>query len=100
MAKQHPHSDPHKNEGKQNERHVSGGIHVRGEIEAQLPPSLIEKYDAERTEDKVKDRKKFVVEILTLLVVAIYALFTFGILRTMTRANKITNDTLEIAQRA
>jgi len=67
------HTHPHQNEGDKYKRHIDGSISVRGEVEAKLPPGLIQKHEAEREEDKASNKKKFVVEIVTLVVVAIYA---------------------------
>jgi hypothetical protein len=67
------HSDPRQHETDNHERHISGGINVRGEIETKRPSDLTEEHATERKEDKTSSRNKFIVEILTLIVVAIYA---------------------------
>jgi hypothetical protein len=67
------HSDPQQNERDKYERHISGDIYVLGEIEAKRPPDLTQEHNTERKEDKAHQNKKFVVEILTLITVAIYA---------------------------
>jgi hypothetical protein len=72
-----PHPDPHKDSREQNECHVSGDIHVRGEVESKLPPSLIEKYDTERKDDNTREGKRFVInfvlQLLTLIALIVYA---------------------------
>jgi hypothetical protein len=67
------HSDPRQHETDNHERHISGGMNVRGEIETKRPPDLTKEHATERKEDKTSSRNKFIVEILTLIVVAIYA---------------------------
>ena len=69
------HSDAHQNEADNYERHVDGSINVRGEVEVKLPPGFPEKCSTKSTKDN-RDRKRFVVEILTLIVLAIYAALT------------------------
>ncbi|MGB8990094.1 MAG: hypothetical protein WCC37_26090 [Candidatus Sulfotelmatobacter sp.] len=69
--KRHP--DPNHQEADNYQRHISGSIHVRGEIEAKRPPDLAKEHNTERQEDATHARKTFVVEIITLIVVAIYA---------------------------
>ena len=68
---QHP--DPNHPEGDNHERHISGSINVRGEIETKRPPDLVKEHATERKEDAAHEKKKFVVECITLAVVAIYA---------------------------
>jgi hypothetical protein len=67
------HPDPHKNEASDHERHVSGSVNVRGEIEAKRPPDLTQEHSTERKEDNAHNKNKFVVEVLTLIAVCIYA---------------------------
>jgi hypothetical protein len=69
-------TDPHENERDNHERHIEGSVHVRGEVETKFPPSLIEKYDAGREKDSAHNFKQFIVGMVTLIVVAIYALLT------------------------
>jgi hypothetical protein len=71
------HANPHQNERDNHERHIEGSIHVRGEIEAQRPPNLTQEHNAERKEDNAREKKKYVVEVITLILIAIYALITF-----------------------
>jgi hypothetical protein len=71
------HSDPNKAGRDQYKRHVDGDITIRGQVETHLPPSTTDKHDAEREEDKGREKKKFVVEVLTLIAVIIYAGLTW-----------------------
>lgn len=71
------HPSPNQNETDNHERRVSGSINVRGEIEAKRPPDLTHEHNTERTQDNAREKKKFVVEIATLFVVAIYAGLTW-----------------------
>ncbi|HEY1993185.1 MAG TPA: hypothetical protein VGG81_02195 [Edaphobacter sp.] len=68
-----PHPNPNNDGGDDNKRKISGEIHVRGGIETNVPASLIEQYKTARNEDKSRDNWRFLVEILTLGAVIIYA---------------------------
>jgi hypothetical protein len=67
---------PHSDERDKYERHIDGSILVRGGIEATFPPDLVQKHDRERKDDNAQDHNKFVVEIVTLIFVALVALLT------------------------
>jgi hypothetical protein len=71
------HSDQHHTEPDNHEHHISGSIDVRGEIETKRPPDLTLEHKTERKEDNAHEKKKFVAEIATLVVVAIYAALTW-----------------------
>lgn len=75
--KQTPQSDPNKQGGKEDECKVRGDIHIRGEIETSLAPSLVRERKAEREEDKSKDRNSYIVSVITLVAVMCYAFLTF-----------------------
>ena len=67
------HAAPHADGADKYERHIDGSILVRGGIETNFPPNLIEKHDRERKEDAAQEHNKFVVEIITLVFVIIVA---------------------------
>lgn len=67
------HADPNQTKAADRECHVSGNIYVRGEIETKRPPDLTKEHNTERKEDNSRQNKKFVIEVVTLIVVAIYA---------------------------
>jgi hypothetical protein len=71
------HADPDKAGREQYKRHIDGDLTVRGQIETHFPPNLIEQHKTERKEDKGREKKKFIVEVLTLAAVVIYAGITF-----------------------
>jgi|SRR5882672_3968418 len=48
-------------------------IHIRGEIEVGRSPNLTDEHNTERREDTTHERKKYLVEKLTLIAVIIYA---------------------------
>lgn len=93
------HTDPHNEPADDHERHISGSINVRGEIETKRPPNLTEEHNSEREEDTARDQKKYVVEFITLIVLGIYTLAT-GYQACLTR-EAINNNThqFEIDQR-
>lgn len=72
-----PHPDPHQNSGQENERKIRGDIHVHGEVEANLPPDLVKQHKAERNEDAAQAQKNYIVQVVTLGVLILYASFTF-----------------------
>ena len=72
-AKEQPLADPNQNTRDQNKREISGDIHVRGEVETKFPPDIAEQHKTDRKEDKADAKKRYVVELLTLAAVVIYA---------------------------
>lgn len=71
------HANPLHYSQNQNERHVTGDVHVGGKLEIDLSPNLVNKHDAERTEDGTKGDKQFfwstLIQSATLGAVVIYA---------------------------
>lgn len=72
-AKEQPLPDPNQNARDQYKREISGDVHVRGEVETKFPPSLIEDYKTSQKEDAAHKGKTFVVEVITMGAVIIYA---------------------------
>jgi hypothetical protein len=99
MKKEKPHSNPnHEGPGKQ-ERHIDGSIHVRGTIEADLPPDVRKKQDAANEKQDAREAKRYVVEIVTLIAVIVYAGLTAW-QAFLTRQLVITaNKTFELSNR-
>lgn len=101
------HTEPHKNSTGKQDSHVSGSINVRGEIETKRPADLTQEHNAERKDDKASATKKFIVEVATLVVIAIYAALTLWQARSANtsageavKANAISRDGLVTVQRA
>jgi hypothetical protein len=67
----HPTANPNQQGGQQGSG--PNNILVRGEIQVGRDPSLTKEHETERKADTAQGRKKFVVEKLTLVVVAVYA---------------------------
>jgi len=65
------HPCPNQGEADKNKRHIDGAINVRGEVEAKFPPDLVKKYDSGQEKSGTREDKKLIVEVLTLIVVAI-----------------------------
>jgi hypothetical protein len=78
-GKDHPGAN--QNHGHEQQRKISGKIHVNGEIEANIPSGVIEQYKAARQENTSRDNWRFLVECLTLIVVTIYAGLTLSLAR-------------------
>lgn len=54
-------------------RNISGSIHVSGEVEAKLPFDLVKTYTASSEKDERREDKRFFVEKITLVFVALVA---------------------------
>ena len=55
------------------EENMPQNIHVRGEIEISRSPSLTQVHNTERQEDATQDKKRYLVEVITLCFVIIVA---------------------------
>jgi hypothetical protein len=60
-----PHPNPENN--KAENRKISGDVHVRGEVEAKLPPEMVKEYVSSNQKWDRRDDRRFLVEKLTLL---------------------------------
>lgn len=60
------HPDPNDGTRDQYKRHVDGSITVHGQLETHLPPDLEKKQETRDEVNDGRDKKRFVVEILTL----------------------------------
>jgi hypothetical protein len=72
-AKEQALADSNQNVADQYRRQISGDLHVRGEVEAKFPPSLVEKYDCAQQEESTYKRRMFTVEVITMAAVIAYA---------------------------
>jgi hypothetical protein len=73
---------------------VTGDIHVRGEIETKIPPNLAKKRDTAEEKKETREKRRFVVEVLTLIFVIIYAGITFFQWRDLRRNFEINERAL------
>jgi hypothetical protein len=71
------HFDSRNDSRDQNERHVTGDVHVGGKVEIDFAPTVVDKHDTERKQDNTNEDRRFFWNILiqgsTLFAVAIYA---------------------------
>src|SRR5208337_2786783 len=85
-GKKAPLSNPDQSGGKHHES--EGDVRVHGSVETYPPPSVIQKHDserkedsathqAERKEDRGRESKKLLLEVLTLIAVVVYAGIAF-----------------------
>jgi hypothetical protein len=86
----------HKDLTKENERKISGSVHVEGKLETSIPEDLLRQHETERKEDTAQAKKNRRIEISTLVVISIYtavaALQWFAISKqadSAERANKL-----------
>lgn len=73
--KRHP--DPNKDGRDQYKRHIDGSVRVSGQIEVHPPPDSMEEDKADRGDQKTHRNKAYVVSLLTLGSVIVYAGITF-----------------------
>ncbi len=73
MGNHKPHPDPNQRRSSKEEREVSGSIHIRGEVEANLPKSLIDHYEAAQETEGNRQEKKYRLDVITLIFVIIVA---------------------------
>jgi hypothetical protein len=71
-----PHPDLHQGGAQHNKCDIPGSIDVRGVIETKLPPNLQKERDAAEEKKEVRDKRRFVIEGLTLIFAIIYAVLT------------------------
>jgi len=71
------HPDQHKGGKDQYKRHVDGDIRVSGQVEVHPPPSLAKEDETDRKDQRTSRNKNFIVSLLTLIAVVIYAGITF-----------------------
>jgi hypothetical protein len=68
-----PHPQPHQDGAQHNKCDVSGSIEVHGVIETKLPPHAQKEHDAAKKKKSARDDQRYVIEIVTLIFVIIYA---------------------------
>jgi hypothetical protein len=92
-GKAHPH--PGDGRAQDNERAITGSIHVRGEVETQVPSDLVEEYRTSNHKADSRENKRFALEILTLVLVVAGAAFAFVQMR---QAQKSANAAVSQAE--
>jgi hypothetical protein len=65
--------ESHQGHPANNERNVKGNIHVHGEIQTHISPRLQEQQDSRNKRDDSRETRRFIVEIVGALLIAIYA---------------------------
>jgi hypothetical protein len=104
------HPKPHGGQGNndpEGSRHhrtdISGVVGVRGEVETRLPADIQKQYDTAEEEKNRRDKRRFVVEVITFITVAIYAFITalqWYATKETADAAKQANNLLEESTRA
>jgi len=84
------HPSPAHSNGDNYERQAERSINVRGEIEARIPGDLIRKYEIERREDSTREKKKFLLDKIT-VGLTIFVLLLNALLVYYTRQAIIDN---------
>lgn len=85
---------------KDNERKVTGTIHIGGEIHTKLASDASHKHDIERAEDERAAKKQFRVAAATLVGVGVYTIITALQWCSMSQANRLSTEALVDVQRA
>jgi hypothetical protein len=93
-----PHPNPENN--KAENRKISGDVHVRGEVEAKLPPEMVKEYVSSNQKWDRRDDRRFLVEKLTLLSAVLVVVS--GVVQSFqsVRAVRLTKESLVSVQRA
>jgi hypothetical protein len=84
-----PNGNPH---GEEQKRKITGEIHVRGEVEANIHTNLIEQYKVIRNEKSWRDHVQFTLELLTFAVVSVYAALTYWMAKSTEAQVRLTRD--------
>jgi hypothetical protein len=88
-------------------RSITEVVRIAGKIEANLPPDFVEKYHTSNEKDGTRESKRFIVEIITLVVVLVVA--GFGAIQTRQAiraakasetANNLASSNFRAGQRA
>jgi hypothetical protein len=91
------------NPREQNERHITGNVHIQGEMVVDFPPYLKKKHDTERDDENTTEGKRFfwstLIQVVTLVVLGFYTGFTLW--QACLTQEAITNNTkqFQIEQR-
>jgi len=101
------HTRPHQNSAEHDKRNMPSSASETDIVEAKIPPNLLEKNAATNKEKDARDKKRFGIELATLIFVIIYALLTafiaainYGQLRESRRVTSATIQNFEKGQRA
>lgn len=94
------HGDPNQGSRDQYKRHIDGSVTVHGQLETHLPPDLQQKQDAREEQQDGRDKKKFIVEVLTLISVTIYAGLTLWQACLIRESNRTSHEAFQISQRS
>jgi hypothetical protein len=73
MSSRKLHPDPNQHGSPKERREVSGSLHVKGEVEANLPKGFIDNYEAAQKEEGDRQEKKYRLDVITLTFVIIVA---------------------------
>src|SRR5277367_4039703 len=73
MTKDKSHPDPRQGGRDQYRRHVDGDIRVSGQLEVHAPPDTVKGDNSHRKDEAAYRKRNFIVSLMTLLAVVIYA---------------------------
>lgn len=93
------HSASNQNSADQYKRHINGEITIRGQLETHLRPDPHEQQETRENNRDRRDKKRYIVEIVTLLFVIVGAGFTGGYLMLTRRLVKVSQNTFEASNR-
>ncbi len=94
------HPGPRWKDRRTEKRDVSGHLDISGQIEADLPPSLIEEYKASNQATYRREKKRFILEIATFITVVIVGILTvIGVWESMQNTD-INRESLQSVQRS
>jgi hypothetical protein len=100
LGKNNFHANPN-NHGSADQKHrVAGNVHLDGEIEIHVPPSVKKEQDTENKNRSARESKKMLIDGITLLFVVVVAVINVIQLRTSIESNRISKESLQSVQRA
>lgn len=95
-----PHAQPHPEGAQHNKSDIPGSVEVRGIIEAKLPSDLQKKRNADEAVRETRDKRRFRIEVVTLVFVIIYAALTGWYAWTSHKQWRDLRRNFEVSQRA
>ena len=91
--------DSGQSHGTNDRRRISGEISVAGKIETDLPPKLVQEYEASNRDTNTRENKRAIVELLTLFFIILTVVAAFIQARQSIRASNAAENAVNIASK-
>jgi hypothetical protein len=96
----HRHPNPNNGSGQEQQRKISGKVHVDGEVEVDFAKSLVEKYESAQETEGTRQERKYRLDKITLVAAIIYTSLAGIQSCESIKGVSIAKDSLESVQRA